>query len=193
MSHLPFISLEPEGKILHHDVVDRMLKERSNLRSQTYDICKNGCKLFNINEDNDPTEDCNYCKEKRYETVNGVIKPASTLKMMSCGDQIAVRLGDDRVREQLLYPTNRTNKINGVLTDIHDGSVLTDFNTILDNHSNVIDVFIMLFVDGFVNQKKGKRNLTLFHINILNYDPSNRYFNIYNFSNVLIIYLFFFL
>lgn len=151
-----------------------MLKERSSFKSQNYDICKNGCKLFNNNRIDDLDKCCDNCREKRYETVKGVSKPASTLKMMSIGDQIAVRLGNDAVRSQLQYPTNRTNSSNGMLTDIHDGSVLTNYNNLLDNRSTTIDIFIMLFVDGFVNQKKGKRSLTLFHVNILNFDPSIR-------------------
>lgn len=159
--------------ILYPDVLDRKLKERSNLRSQTYDICRNGCKLFD-NRCEDLNQRCSHCDEKRFETVTGVTKPASTLKMMSIGDQIAIRLGDDEVRTQLQYPTNRPNIIDGMLTDIHDGSIIKNYYNLLDNRSTTIDIFVMLFVDGFVNQKKGKRSLTLFHVNILNFHPTIR-------------------
>lgn len=125
-------------------------------------------------DDIDKTERCRHCKAERYTTHKNKVKPAFELKMLSCGEQIAIRLGNDELRKELTYPSNRTNYTAGVLTDIHDGSSLQEYNNSLVQRSDVVDVYLMLFIDGFVNQKRKRKSMTMIHANILNLDPAIR-------------------
>lgn len=143
------------------------------MKSQLYDTCRQGCKLFEINDTEDPEEVCIHCNNKRYMDNSDVLKPFSTLKMMSVGELIASKLADDKTRQQLVveYPEK---DVAGTMTDIHDSEVFRDYRRKIQTGTDIIDIFLMLFVDGFVNQRKGKKTFTIFHVHILNINASER-------------------
>ncbi|KAI8978980.1 hypothetical protein BDB01DRAFT_852203 [Pilobolus umbonatus] len=149
-----FALIEPNGEILQSDALDDMLQRRSDIRCKEYEICPNSCKLFGLITTGTEHEICIYCSQFRYKNVRDVMVPSATLKMMSCGDQIAIRLADDDYRNQLMYPYARGEQEDGVLSDVFDGTAMKEYRTKIRSLPGVIDVFVMLFVDGFANQRK---------------------------------------
>jgi len=96
----------------------------------------------------------------------------NTLKMMSVGDHIARILGNDELRQKMRYRSSR-EAVEGRYSDYFDSAEYKEFKE-KNNFENPDDVAVALFVDGFVNQKKSKIDLTIVHVVILNYDPALR-------------------
>lgn len=99
--------------------------------------------------------------------------PAKTMKMMSLGDQLARLVGNDDSRKKLHFRANRQT-VPGEMSDYFDGAEYKRLQA-LHFFQSPDDIAIALFLDGFVNQKKSKQEMTLVHVMILNYDPSIRY------------------
>jgi hypothetical protein len=86
LTHIIFIE-STDPKILHGPAVDNLLKTNSGVQGYKYDVCVRSCKLYN-----DDAEECEFCKEKRFEeTVAETIpkSPVATIKILSVGDVIA--------------------------------------------------------------------------------------------------------
>ena len=94
------------------------------------------------------------------------------MKMMSVGDQLSHMLSNNSTRINLQYRHER-EEVPGVITDYFDGE---DYRTLRANgmFESPDDLAIALFVDGFVNQKKSKQEMTIVHVLVLNFDPSIR-------------------
>lgn len=139
------------------------------IKGHDYDICKNGCKMFKV--DNVDDKICEYCSENRYEN-DDIQEPVATMKLLSIGDYISNMLAKEDTRQMFRYRSTRNTEVN-TYQDIFDGDVYKDLvnKGFFDNE---LDVALALFVDGFTTQRKGKRTMTVIHCIILNVDPSSR-------------------
>lgn len=160
-----------EPRILHGDVVDRLIQTKTAIKGHEYQVCVNGCKLF-VN--NNTEEHCPHCQQPRYKDRDSTV-PRSSIKMMSIGDILAQKLADPETRQLMQYRVNREAEPCCV-EDVFDGEHYK--NLVSKGYfSNPDDVAIGLFTDGFVNQNKGKSSYTMVHAIIYNFPPSIRYIN----------------
>ncbi|KAG2191239.1 hypothetical protein INT47_012016, partial [Mucor saturninus] len=108
----------------------------------------------------------------------------TTMKMMSVGDQLSKLLSHEETREKLRYRHDR-KATPGIISDYFDGE---DYKAL--KNANLFqspdDIAIALFVDGFVNQKKSKQEMTIVHVLVMNFDPSIRYTDQYMFQLAII-------
>ncbi|KAG2192344.1 hypothetical protein INT47_003837 [Mucor saturninus] len=106
-----------QSTILFQDTLERRLAAKVDVRSHVYDICLQGCRLYQKNDDE--TLDCSSCGEQRYANVM-TRRPARQMKMMSVGDRIASVLANDRFRELMKYRHNYQYE-DDVYKDYFDG------------------------------------------------------------------------
>lgn len=146
--------------------------KKSDLRAHKYEICKEGCKLYSLN---DEETECSVCHAPRYRDIYNQI-PVATMNMMSIGDLLAQKLANPEIRQLLRYRADR-EALTGVYEDIFDGH---NYKSLVQKgyFNNPDDIAIGLFTDGFVNVKKsGNAPYTIVHVIIYNFDPSIRYSN----------------
>jgi hypothetical protein len=151
--------------------VENMMKNQSSLRAHKYDVCVNGCKLYNLN-DNDSS--CRHCFSQRLDNTN---KPISTIKIMSIGDILSRLISNPITRQELHYRHHYDNREigdSGVIGDVFDGE---EYKLMKSNHAFICedDIAISLFNDGFVVDKRGSRLFTIIHVIVNNYDPRCRF------------------
>lgn len=149
------------------------MKRQTSLAAHSYDVCVNGCKLYNLEDDQ---ASCAYCNSERFDMTYPT-KPLSTMKIMSLGDIISRLIANPDTREELKYRhqyDNRTNAQSGVIADFFDGE---EYKAFKNNHNfqSEYDIAIALFNDGFVTEKRGDRLFTMIHVVILSYNPQLRY------------------
>ncbi|KAG2192986.1 hypothetical protein INT47_010368 [Mucor saturninus] len=153
------------------------------IKAHEYDICKNVCQLFDITKDE---KVCSVCKENRYESEfpGSALIPYQTMKMMSVGNQLSKLLSHEETRQKLRYRHDRQEN-PGIISDYFDGE---DYKALkaANLFQSPEDIALVLFVDGFVNQKKSKQEMTIVHVLILNFDPSIRYTDQYMFQLAII-------
>lgn len=152
--------------------MDDLLKSKSSVIGHEYDVCKNGCKLFGVQSNE---EACPFCGEARFKTnfENQLITaPQASMKAMSIGDVLAQKLANPSTRELLMYRSQRES-IPGVYSDIFDGENYRDMQN-RGFFENPLDIAIGLYTDGFVTQHKGKSSYTIVHVIVYNLDPSIR-------------------
>lgn len=154
---------------MHGDVVDSLLQSKSFVKAHKYEVCRNGCKLFGLHEDE---QLCPHCQAARYKDTYSLI-PKSTMKIMSIGDLLAQMLANSKTKQLLQYRARR-EVVPGVVGDVFDGECYKDLVS-KGLFSNPDDIAVGLFTDGFVNQHKGKSSYTIVHVIIFNFDPSIRY------------------
>ncbi|KAG2193951.1 hypothetical protein INT47_003521 [Mucor saturninus] len=146
--------------ILHAGPVSTLLKEKTSIKAHEYDICKNVCQLFDITKDE---EVCSVCKENRYESQvpGSALIPHQTLKMMSVGDQLSKLLSHGETRQKLRYRRDRKEN-PGIISDYFVGK---DYKALkaANLFQSPEDIALVLFVDGFVNQKKSKPEMPIVH------------------------------
>lgn len=163
-----------KSKILHCEAVERMLSKRANfVAPHLYDTCPNGCYLFN---NNNFSTKCPVCNSARYKDNNVNAKvPAQSIKLLSIGDTFSKLLSNDSTRELLLYRSKyQCHSEKGKYQDYFDGSAYQDcLNKGL--FKNPDDQAVALFVDGFVNSKRGAKKYTMIHLVLLNHSPGIRY------------------
>ncbi|OAD67122.1 C2H2-type zinc finger transcription factor [Phycomyces blakesleeanus NRRL 1555(-)] len=163
-------SEEPGAKISHGKTVDALLKSKSSVKGHEYDACSSGCRLYDINDDQ---ESCVDCGKPQYKTDPDQSQtPATSMKLMSVGDMLSQMLADPATRELLCYRANQES-VAGQLTDIFDSD---NYKQLVQQglFSNPNDIAIRLYTNGFVNQKKGKNSYTIIYCIIFNLDPSIR-------------------
>ncbi|OAD71057.1 hypothetical protein PHYBLDRAFT_171119 [Phycomyces blakesleeanus NRRL 1555(-)] len=163
-------SEEPGAKISHGETVNALLKSKTSVKGHEYDVCPNDCQLYEIN---DNQESCVYCGKPRYKTDTEQSQtPAASMKLMSVGDMFSQMLADPATRELLYYRANRES-VAGQLTNIFDGE---NYKQLVQKglFSNPNAVAIVLYTNGFVNQKKGKSLYTIVHAVVFNLDTSIR-------------------
>ncbi|EPB91092.1 hypothetical protein HMPREF1544_01972 [Mucor circinelloides 1006PhL] len=172
--HNEMISENRKSKILHCEAVERMLSKRANfVAPHLYDTCPNGCYLFN---NNNFSTKCPVCNSARYKDNNVNAKvPAQSIKLLSIGDTFSKLLSNDSTRELLLYRSKyQCHSEKGKYQDYFDGSAYQDcLNKGL--FKNPDDQAVALFVDGFVNSKRGAKKYTMIHLVLLNHSPGIRY------------------
>lgn len=151
------------------DAVDRLLKSNLPIKGHEYDICKNGCKMFKVNDRDDSI--CNYCGEQRFESGDEQV-PVATMKIISIGDYLSNMLANEETRTMFMYRATREEEPD-VYQDIFDGDVYKGLKQ-QGFFDGDLDIALALFVDGFTTQRKGKRTMTIIHCLILNVDPSSR-------------------
>ncbi|KAG2193041.1 hypothetical protein INT47_009291 [Mucor saturninus] len=169
--------------IRHAGPVSTLLKEKTSIKAHEYDICSNVCQLFDITKDE---KICSVCKADRYksEVQGSPLVPEQTMKMMSVGDQLSKLLSHEETREKLRYRHDR-KATPGIISDYFDGE---DYKAL--KNANLFqspdDIAIALFVDGFVNQKKSRQEMTIVHVLVMNFYPSIRYTDQYMFQLAII-------
>ncbi|OAD67741.1 hypothetical protein PHYBLDRAFT_174069 [Phycomyces blakesleeanus NRRL 1555(-)] len=179
------LSKEYSPEILRAGPVNTLLKNKAAIKPHAYDICVNACKLYNNTQNK---EECPHCDSKRFmeatdDTLAHLVL-VKTMKMMSLGNQLARLLSNSDTRKKLHYRANR-QLISSDLSDYFDGE---EYRALKTQHlfQSPDNVAVALFLDGFVNQKKSKQQLTIVHAMILNYDPLIRYINEYLIQLVII-------
>ncbi|KAI8635721.1 hypothetical protein BD408DRAFT_165030 [Parasitella parasitica] len=148
---------ETNPKIFHGPQVEKMMKRQTSLAAHSYDVCVNGCKLYNL-EDGQTT--CIYCNSERFE-VDSPRKSLSTMKIMSIGDIISRLLANPDTHAELRYRheyDNRENVEPNVIADFFDGEEYKAFKN-NNNFQNEHDVAIAVFDDGFVTKKSRRAPL----------------------------------
>lgn len=102
--------------LLFLDTLERRLSSNLPVQSHLYDVCPNGCMLFQKNDDS--TMVCSKCQFPRFSESGE--RPIKQMKMMSVGDQIARLLVNDKIREMMKYRHNYAHE-GGVYRDYFDG------------------------------------------------------------------------
>ncbi|CAO3698411.1 unnamed protein product [Rhizopus microsporus] len=135
------------------DTVDGLMRNTLPIHGHTYDICKNGCKMFKLNDENDDT--CNYCGEDQYKPEES-LQPVSTMKIISIVGYLSNMLSNEETRSMLLYRSNREAK-NNVYQDIFDGDIYKSLKqqNLFDND---LDITLALFVDDYNPEERQKNN-----------------------------------
>lgn len=142
-----------------------------DVRSHQYDICPNGCKLYQKNDVDTLT--CNSCNEPRFSDLV-TKKPARKMKMMSIGDRMAGVLANDRFRDLMKYRHNYQYE-EGVYKDYFDGEEYKHLKNNTDSFASEDDVAIALFFDGFQPGKATTGDkLSIIHLVNLNFPPEFR-------------------
>lgn len=155
---------------MHGDVVDDLLESSLDMKEHLYDVCKNGCKLYGTDKNEDK---CQHCNEVRFKQ-NASKTPKATMSILSIGECLAQMLASPKTNNLLKYRSERETTPNSI-SDIFDGQNYKDLVQ-KGLFSNPDDIAIGIFTDGFVNQKKGKSSYTIIHVIIFNFDPSIRYY-----------------
>lgn len=179
------IKLESDPKILNGPQVELMLRKQTTLSAHSYDVCKNGCKLYNL-EDEETA--CEHCTHDRFDSENSN-KAHSKMKIMSIGDVFSRLIANPITREELRYrhtydSSRDDNDAAGdpqdrvIIRDVFDGE---DYQAIKDTHfTNEYDIAFSIMNDGFVNTKRGDQLFTMIQVVILNYNSQIRYKNEYS-------------
>ncbi|CEP17097.1 hypothetical protein [Parasitella parasitica] len=99
---------EKNPHILHGPQVENMMKRQASFEAHSYDVCVNGYKLYNME---DEQTSCAYCNSQRFQ-VSNPIKPLATMKMMSLGDIVSRLLSNTASRAELKYRLNTITEKN---------------------------------------------------------------------------------
>ncbi|KAG2191773.1 hypothetical protein INT47_000262 [Mucor saturninus] len=162
--------------ILLQDTLDRRLAGKVNVRSHHYDVCPQGCQLFQKNDEE--TLNCSSCNETRYANLT-TRRPSRQMKMMSVGDRIASVLANDRFRELMKYRHNYQFEEN-VYKDYFDGQEYQSLKADTRFFSSEDDVAMALFFDEFQPGKAATGDkLSIIHLVNLNFPPEYRFQNEY--------------
>ena len=136
-----------------------------------YDICPNGCRLYQKNDRDTLT--CSNCELPRYKDVDAE-NPSRQMKMMSVGDRMANVLANDRFRMLMKYRHNYQYE-DSVYKDYFDGEEYKSLKANTDFFSSEDDVAIALFFDGFQPGKATTGDkLSIIHLVNLNFPPELR-------------------
>lgn len=159
---------------MHGPAVEDLLKKKSSIVAHEYDTCVQGCKLYNLNDED---ETCEFCERDRFDENH---KPVQTMKILSIGDIVSKLLTNETTRRELSYRHNyERNTTPQILRDFFDGDLYQQF---IDEgkFSNENDCAVMLFTDAFVKDKRGTRTFNMVHLVILNFDAKIRYHQKYH-------------
>ncbi|CEP16043.1 hypothetical protein [Parasitella parasitica] len=180
------LARESNPQIMHGPQVEKMMQQQTTLSAHSYDVCENGCKLYNLE---DEATECQYCSHDRFDSRNSN-KPFQTMKIMSIGDIVSGLIANPVTREELRYrhnldaghhdddeqPDDEIDRI--FIRDVFDAD---DYQRIRSTHfTNEHDIGICIQNDGFVIDKRGSRLFAIIHVLILNYSPNLRYKNEYS-------------
>ncbi|CEP09364.1 hypothetical protein [Parasitella parasitica] len=85
---------ETNPHVMHGPQVETMMKRQARFEAHSYNVCVNGCKLYNLE---DEQTSCSYCNSQTFE-VDNPVKPLATMKMMSLGDIVSRLLANPDTR-----------------------------------------------------------------------------------------------
>ncbi|CEP16636.1 hypothetical protein [Parasitella parasitica] len=149
--------------------VETTMNRQSCFEAQhSYDVCVNGCKVYNL-EDHETS--CTYCNSHMF-LVDNPVKPLVRMKMMSLGDIVLRLLANPDTRAELRYRheyDNREHTEANFIADFFDGEEYKAFKN-NNNFQSENDAAINLFSDEFVTTKRGGRLFTMIHVIVLSYD-----------------------
>ncbi|KAI8635885.1 hypothetical protein BD408DRAFT_438440 [Parasitella parasitica] len=179
------LARESDPQVLHGPQVERMMQQQSTLSGHSYDVCENGCKLYNLEDDD---TECRHCSHDRFDSRNSN-KPFSTMKIMSIGDVLSRLIANPVTREELRYrhnfgaeheedeqPEDPLDRV--IIRDVFDGQ---DYQNLRAKHfTNEYDIGLCIQKDGFVIDKRDSRLFSMIHVLILNYNTNNRFKNEYS-------------
>lgn len=157
--------------ILNLDTLENKLAAKLKSKAHLYDVCRNGCMLFEKTDD--LITSCKHCQSPRY--INEVTKRSfKQMKMLSIGDQVAKLLASEVIRSLMKYRHNYQHE-DGVYRDCFDGEEYQSLLRNTDLFSGEDDVAMALFVDGFTPGKANSgAKLTIVHLINLNIPPQFR-------------------
>lgn len=184
------------GLVSSPETIQRLLDKGTRAIVNTYDVCRNGCFLFNDSFINlrCPNPECNtprYKEQKRAERLinEGIITTHAAFQTMgitSVASSLAELLIDDNIREDFQYSNLFNDHDENMYSDIFSGSVYKSFRQ--QNLISPNDICIVLYVDGFPNKNKSKSSQTLIHCMIMNIPPSKRYNSIISYTNAVFLF-----
>lgn len=150
------------------ETITEKLKKKTEIKTKSYQVCINGCRLY---EDNDQEAlECTNCKAKRNE--NGT--PVRRMKMFSVGDVVANMLTNSKVRDLMKYRHNFDYE-SSMKCDYFSGEAYQELRQ-QGEFQGEDDVALALFVDGFTATKSSEAShLTIVHLINLNLPPELRY------------------
>ena len=174
------------GLLPSPEAIHRLLDKGSIDSVKMYDVCREGCFLF---DDNVQQSHCinPACGEGRYKNQNeaeesiraGDISPPKafqTMAMSSVGASLAELLVDDEIREDFKYASQFSEyDEDGVYIDMFSGSVYKEF--LRQNLLTRKEICLVLYVDGFPNKSKPGSSQTLVHCMVMNIPASKRFRN----------------
>lgn len=177
-------NLDLGGLVASPEAIHRLLNKGSINTVQMYDVCRDGCYLFDDNVDqlhciNPSCGKGRYKDQKKAEALihagsNTPQEAFQTMAISSVGASLAELLVDDEIREDMEYSRQFSQyDEEGVYIDMFSGSVYKDFlqrNLLTRN-----DVCLVLYVDGFPNKSKPGSSQTLVHCIVMNIPASKRY------------------
>lgn len=168
LSIVLFLGKTP-STFLFLDTLENRLARRLPVQSHQYEVCSNGCELFQKNDTQ--TTSCPKCKPPRYTETN---RPVRQMKMFSIGDQIARLLSNKKTRDLMKYRSNYRSQ-DGVYKDVFDGKEYKDLKENTDLFSGEDDVALALFVDGFsAGKNHNGHKLAILHVVNMNIPPEHR-------------------
>ena len=137
------------------------------VRSQSFDICKAGCKLFQ----KDDELICSYCDEPRYKD-NSSKRPVATMRYLPLSELLGAMIATPSYRDMFRETYAREPSKNG-LKDIFDGYAFADQAHLFQNE---FDVALGLYVDGFLpfNYGRSSVSMTIIHLVVLNLPVDHR-------------------
>ncbi|CEP08444.1 hypothetical protein [Parasitella parasitica] len=112
--------------------VETMMKRQDSFEVHSYNVYVNGCKLYNLE---DQQTSCTYCNSRRFQ-VDNPVKPLATMKMMSLGYIVSLLLANpDTCAEELKYRHEYDNRENPEPNTIADFFVVEEYKAFKNNNN----------------------------------------------------------
>ena len=174
------------GPVASPDAIHRLLNKGSIDSVKTFDVCRNGCFLFdeNVQQLRCINPDCDNERYQDQEKAEASIRTGDstpqtafqTMGISSVGASLAELLVDDEIREDFKYSGEFDEyDEEDTYIDMFSGSVYKQYldqNLLTRN-----DICLVLYVDGFPNKSKPGSSQTLVHCMVMNIPASKRYVN----------------
>ncbi|KAI8077631.1 hypothetical protein BDF21DRAFT_464084 [Thamnidium elegans] len=166
----------------------------SILEPLSYDICKNGCYMYDL-EETDTICPSERCKERRYmqSNINEASSSTETLSLtihtqLPLSKQLAYFLVSGNNLDKIRYSQGRKSLYNiddngnyfgerasnHLYQDFFDGNMYRKMTEDLDTPQETINLYLALHIDGFTPFKYNSRSMRIIMLTIMNLPRKER-------------------
>ncbi|CEP16627.1 hypothetical protein [Parasitella parasitica] len=151
------------GREACHDLVKKVIPLKM---TKTYQVCGNGCYLYNNNEE---ASSCPVCLDSKKKTTKMTLITEKIVEMLSSND----------IRENLMQMQRdrcAANNDNDSYGDIYDGELFKALysSQLINNDPHILNIYLKLDVDGFACSAS-RSSMVMIHAVVLNLDSAERY------------------
>ena len=154
-------------KLYSYQRAQNELRRRYPVKPQLYDVCPDGCKMF---ENDDTTDVCEFCGKHQFK--DETTTPVKQVLQLPLKQQLALLIKDRESREMLMHRSTREAS-ELVLKDVFDGDAYKEMENVL--FTGAMDIALGLYTDDFTRYRRGGQSMTIVHLVVLNLPPEIRY------------------